>query len=245
MILETLADAFQGEHETELFDALEDTLYGLGRKKGETLHDCVLRVQSNVRKRVKQGVRLPDQVQGSLLLRRTTETGHIDTESHHSTDEQEQNPCDETRDYGETGKGRWVRVHGIARRTLLDPMHDEQPFCQNLTERRGTTVRFSGQQSEMRIGEMRCLWKGTTEFWTQDMIQLFRNHLHRIRDAMSPPFVNTAAQAEHGRRDSLSVMTHTEDAKEKGRRVVFGVARIIQREQHPPRRLHLCHSTSR
>ena len=52
VILETLADAFQGEHETELFDALEDTLYGLGRKKGETLHDCVLRVQSNVRERV-------------------------------------------------------------------------------------------------------------------------------------------------------------------------------------------------
>ena len=34
VILDTLAEAFQGEHETELFDALEDTLYGLGRKKG-------------------------------------------------------------------------------------------------------------------------------------------------------------------------------------------------------------------
>ena len=28
-------------------------------------------------------------------------------------------------------------------------MHDEQPFCQDLTERRRTTVRFLGQQSEM------------------------------------------------------------------------------------------------
>ena len=38
MILETLADAFQGEHETELFDALEDTFCGYGRKKGEKHH---------------------------------------------------------------------------------------------------------------------------------------------------------------------------------------------------------------
>ena len=33
VILDTLAEAFQGEHETELFDALEDTFYVLGRKK--------------------------------------------------------------------------------------------------------------------------------------------------------------------------------------------------------------------
>ena len=38
------------------------------------------------------------------------------------------------------------RVHGIARRTIIDPMHDEQPFCQNLTERRRTTARFLGQE---------------------------------------------------------------------------------------------------
>ena len=37
-----------------------------------------------------------------------------------------------------------VKVRGIARRTLFDPMHDGQPFCQNLTERRKTTVRFPG-----------------------------------------------------------------------------------------------------
>ena len=70
VILDTLAEAFQGEHETELFDALEDTFYGPGRKKGERLHDYALRVQSNVRDLAKQGVRLPDQVQGFLLLRR-------------------------------------------------------------------------------------------------------------------------------------------------------------------------------
>ena len=70
VILDTLAEAFQGEHETELFDAMEDTFYGPDRKKGERLHHYALRVQSNVRELAKQGVRLPDQVQGVLLLRR-------------------------------------------------------------------------------------------------------------------------------------------------------------------------------
>ena len=70
VILDTLAEAFQGEHETELFDALEDTFNGPGRKKGGRLHDYALRVQSNVRELAKQGVRLPDQVQGFLLFRR-------------------------------------------------------------------------------------------------------------------------------------------------------------------------------
>ena len=70
VILDTLAEAFQGEHERELFDALEDTFYGPERKKGERLHDYALREQSNVRELAKQGVRLPDQVQGVLLLRR-------------------------------------------------------------------------------------------------------------------------------------------------------------------------------
>ena len=59
VILDTLAEAFQGDH-----------VYGPGRKKGERLHDKALWVQSNVRELAKQGVRLPDQVQGVLLLRR-------------------------------------------------------------------------------------------------------------------------------------------------------------------------------
>ena len=70
VILDTLAEAFQGEHETELLDALEDTFHGPSRKKGERLHDYALRVQSNVRELAKQGVRLPHQVLGFLLLRR-------------------------------------------------------------------------------------------------------------------------------------------------------------------------------
>ena len=67
---EDVATADHGEHETELFDALEGTFCGPGRKKGERLHDCALRIQSNVRELAKQGVRLPDPVQGFLLLRR-------------------------------------------------------------------------------------------------------------------------------------------------------------------------------
>ena len=40
VILDTLAETFQGEHETDLFDALKDTFYGPGRKKGETPRLC-------------------------------------------------------------------------------------------------------------------------------------------------------------------------------------------------------------
>ena len=76
------------------------------------------------------------------------------------------------------------------------------------------------------MGDMQSLWKGTTEFWTQDTIQLFRNNLNRTTDAMSPPCVNTFAKAEHGRRNSLSVLTNTEDAKEKGSRVVLGLPEL-------------------
>ena len=60
---------------------------------------------------------------------RAPETDSTDTESLHGTDGQEKNPCDEARDYWENREGRWERVHGIARRTLFDPMHDEQPFA--------------------------------------------------------------------------------------------------------------------
>ena len=90
-------------------------------------------------------------------------------------------------------------------------MHDEQPFCQDLTERGRTTVRFLGQKSEVTIddalpqaGEIRSLWKGTTEFWLYDMPQddtwepnrhhshitpLFRSHLTRDTAATSTEHV--------------------------------------------------------
>ena len=84
VILDTEAVAFRGEHETELVDALEDTFYGSGRKKGERLHDYALREQSNVRELAKQGVRLPDQVQGFLLLR-SSEPEHSSSHCHHDT----------------------------------------------------------------------------------------------------------------------------------------------------------------
>ena len=128
-------------------------------------------------------------------------------------------------------------------------MHDEQPFCQDLTERRRTTVRFLGQQSEVtiddtwpRVGDMLSLWQGTTEFWTNDMPQddtwrpnrrhsnilpLFRNHLTRNAVAMFPPPPNPVVSTEHGCRDSrLSAVSHTEDAEEKGRRVVLGMSEL-------------------
>ena len=142
-----------------------------------------------------------------------------------------------------------MRVRGIAGQTLFDPVHDEQPFCQNLTERRRTTVKFLGQQSEMTIddtwpqrGEMRSLLKGTAGFWTRDMphddiwepnrhhssmILLFRNHLTRTTVAMPPSLVNTVALASHERRIfHLSVVSHPEDAEEKGRRVVLGLPEL-------------------
>ena len=155
------------------------------------------------------------------------------------------NPCDEARDYWENREGRWVRVHNIAL-TLFDPMHDEQPFCQHLIERRRTTVKFLGQQCEITIddtwpqaGEMRSLWKGTIEFWTSDMPQddtrkpnrhhsnilpLFRNHVTRDTAAMFPLFQNPLASTEHECRDHpLPAVLHTEDAEEEGRSVVLGL----------------------
>ena len=78
-------------------------------------------------------------------------------------------------------------------------MHDEHPFCQKHTERRRTTVKFLGQQNEMTIddtkphtGETRSLWKVVL-------------HLGHIR-----------------RESHMSVVSHTEDAEERGRRVVLG-----------------------
>ena len=159
-----------------------------------------------------------------------------DTKSLYGTNGPEKNPCDEARDFWENRKGRWVRVHGIARRTLFDPMHDEQPFCQGLTERRRTTVRFLGQQSEVTIddtwpqaGEMRNLWKGITEFWTDDMpqdatwrpnrhhsniIPLFCNHVIQSAVAMFPPLPSHVISVEQGSRDSrLSAVPHTENAE--------------------------------
>ena len=152
----------------------------------------------------------------------------------------------EARDYWENRKGRWVR-------------DDEQPFCQDLTERRRTTVRFLGQQSEVtiddtwpRVGEMRSLWKGTTEFWTNDMpqddtweanrhhshiIPFFRNHVTRNAVAMFPPPPNPVVSTERGCRDSrLPAVPHTEDAEEKGRRVVLEMSELsnVYSSHHDP-----------
>ena len=83
-----------------------------------------------------------------------------------------------------------------------------------------------------QTGEMRSLWKGTTEFWTGDMLQddtwqpnrhhssifpLFRNHLIRDTAAMFPLLQNLVPSTEHEYRDlHLPDMPHTENAEEKG-----------------------------
>ena len=60
-----------------------------------------------------------------------------------------------------------------------------------------------------------------------NMTPPFRNHLTRTAVAMPPSLVNTVAQAEHERRDSqLSVVSHTGDTEEKGRRVVLGLPKL-------------------
>ena len=122
-----------------------------------------------------------------------------------------------------------------------------------------TTVRFLGQQSEVtiddtwpRVGEMRSLWKGTTECWTKDMPQddtwrpnrhhsnilpLFRNHLTRNEVAMFLPPPNPVASTEHGCRDSrLPGVSHTEDAENKERRMVLGVPELsnVYSSHHDP-----------
>ena len=81
VILDTLAEAFQGEHETELFDALEDTFYGPSRKKGERPHDCALRVQSNV-SRARSTVARPSTGISSVL---SSEPEHSSSHRHHDT----------------------------------------------------------------------------------------------------------------------------------------------------------------
>ena len=119
----------------------------------------------------------------------------------------------------------------IARRTPFDRMHDEQPFCQGLTERRRTTVRFLGQQSEVKIndtwpkaGEMRKLWKGITEFWTDDMpqdatwrpnrhhsniIPLFRNHVSQNAVAMFLHLRVPSSRLSMGTEIPVCLLCHT------------------------------------
>ena len=145
----------------------------------------------------------------SASAHRAPETDNTDTKSLYGTNGPEKNPCDEERDHWENREGRWVRVHGIARRTLFDPMHDEQPFCQGLTERRRTTVRFLGQQNEVTIddtwppaGEMRKLWQ--TDFWTNDIPQDTTWRPNRHHSNMIPLFRNHVTQKRSGHVSSTS-----------------------------------------
>ena len=77
------------------------------------------------------------------------------------------------------------------------------------------------------------------------ILPLFRSHLTRDTAAMFPLPQNTVTSTEHECRDPhLPTVSHTENAEEEGRCVVLGLPKIIQRVQHPPRRLLRCHRIS-
>ena len=171
-------------------------------------------------------------------------------------------------------------MHSIDRRTLHEPMHDEQLSCLNLTDRRRTAVRFLGQQSEMMIddtcpqaGEMRSFWEGTTKCWTNEMRQddtwegnrhhshifpLFRSHLTRDTAAMFPFCRNPVVSTKHECRNLhlpsrmprrkgdawfWCCQKYTRECRGRRNKRGFGVAKMIQRVQHP-RRLLRCHRIS-
>ena len=93
-----------------------------------------------------------------------------------------------------------------------------------------------------QASEMQSLWKGTTEFWINDMPQddtwernrhhshilpLFRSHLTRDTTAMFPLLQNPVASTEHECREPhLPVVSHTESAEEDGRGVVLGLPKL-------------------
>ena len=178
------------------------------------------------------------------------ETDSTYNEFLHATDGQEKTPVMKR---GTTGKQRRKVCEGARHRqtdTIRPKCTMNSLFCHSLTECKRTTVKFWVQQSEMmtddtwpQAGEMRSLWKGTTEFWTNDMPQddtwerhrhhshilsLFRSHLTRNTAAMFPLFQNPVASTEHECRDLHSpVVSHT--VEEEGRNVVLvGVAKILQ-----------------
>ena len=89
---------------------------------------------------------------------------------------------------------------------------------------------------------MRSPWKGTTEFWTNDMPQddtweanrhhshmfaLFRSHLTPDTAAMFPLHQNPVASTEHECRNlHLPAVSHIENAEEEGRCVVLGLPKL-------------------
>ena len=76
-----------------------------------------------------------------------------------------------------------------------------------------------------QAGEMRSLWKGTTEFWTNDMPQDDTWEANRHHSHILPLFRNhlTRNTGEHGCRSShLPAVPHTENAEEEGGRVILG-----------------------
>ena len=93
-----------------------------------------------------------------------------------------------------------------------------------------------------QAGEMRTLWKGTTEFLDkrhakgrhlepqqtlQQHTPAFSQSSDSKRSCHAPSTPNPVASTEHGCRVShLPIVSHTEDAEEKERRVVLGMSEL-------------------
>ena len=70
LVLQQLRQRFKPEAETELFDLLEEVLFGEARKAEEPLNDFVQRMTNGFRRLEKKAVTLPATVQGFLLLKK-------------------------------------------------------------------------------------------------------------------------------------------------------------------------------
>ena len=87
--------------------------------------------------------------------------------------------------------------------------------------------REASGRAQQSFGQTTChdhTWK--TNRHHSNILPLFCNHLTRNAVSIFPP-PNPFASTEHGNRDShLPAVPHTEDAEEKGRRVVLGVSEL-------------------
>ena len=130
------------------------------------------------------------------------------------------------------------------------PVHPRREFRKNMTD--------VGRSEELCCEMDKLATEDHTHHITPDEVPVYRNNWWirsnivssdtmpvRHRLAMFPLLQNTVTSTEHACRDHhLPAVSHTENAKEEGRCVVLGVANIIQRVQHPPRRLLWCHRIS-
>ena len=103
-----------------------------------------------------------------------------------------------------------MRVHGIARRTLFDPMHDEQP---------GTTEFWTSDMPQD------ATWRPNRHH--SNIIPLCSQSRDSKRSCHVSSTSGSVISIKHGCRESLlSAVPHTEDAEEDGGRVVLGMSEL-------------------